>query len=280
MGKLSRASARYEAEGDHERSAACDLRRVSSQLALAAVQRRVYAAPTDAEFAAIATFGPADEGRRKAAELMERAMEARGASAAAASATGDACVELARLEFQGRGGPADREAAAALCAQARAAATPPRAARLAQLDELEALARWLHSSGTVEASREEEGDTPLGIPTAAARATSCSCGEPSRGGVLLKVLDEAGSTKGLAAAAAVFIAAELLRLAIADDEPAPAPSARSRRGGGGDARAAFASNAGELYGGATSAEVQSSVASALEKRRDKRRDDAARPPRA
>jgi len=75
MGKLSRASARYEAEGDHERSAACDLRRVSSQLALAAVQRRVYAAPTDAEFAAIATFGPADEGRRRAAELMERAME-------------------------------------------------------------------------------------------------------------------------------------------------------------------------------------------------------------
>ena len=47
-------------------------------------------------------------------------------------------MELARLEFQGRGGPADREAAAALCAQARAAATPPRAARLAQLDELEA----------------------------------------------------------------------------------------------------------------------------------------------
>ena len=75
MGKLSRASARYEAAGDHERSAACDLRRVSSQLALAAVQRRVYAAPTDAEFAAIAKFGPADEGRRRAAELMERAME-------------------------------------------------------------------------------------------------------------------------------------------------------------------------------------------------------------
>ena len=55
-----------------------------------------------------------------------------------ANENGDACVELARLEFQGRGGPADREAAAALCAQARAAATPPRAARLAQLDELEA----------------------------------------------------------------------------------------------------------------------------------------------
>ncbi|KAH8057330.1 hypothetical protein JL722_6985 [Aureococcus anophagefferens] len=82
---------------------------------------------------------------------------------------------------------------------------------------------------------------------------------PARPSVLLKVLDEAGSTKGLAAAAAVFIAAELLRLAIADDEPAPAAP---------------------LYGGATSAEVQSSVASALEKRRDKRRDDAARPPRA
>ncbi|KAH8057331.1 hypothetical protein JL722_6986 [Aureococcus anophagefferens] len=74
-GQAVAASARYEAEGDHERSAACDLRRVSSQLALAAVQRRVYAAPTDAEFAAIAKFGPADEGRRRAAELMERAME-------------------------------------------------------------------------------------------------------------------------------------------------------------------------------------------------------------
>ncbi|KAH8072758.1 hypothetical protein JL721_3404 [Aureococcus anophagefferens] len=47
----------------------------AAALALAAVQRRVYAAPTDAEFAAIAKFGPADEGRRRAAELVERAME-------------------------------------------------------------------------------------------------------------------------------------------------------------------------------------------------------------
>ena len=50
---------------------------------------------------------------------------------------------------------------------------------------------------------------------------------PARPSVLLKVLDEAGSTKGLAAAAAVFIAAELLRLAIADDEPAPAAPVRT-----------------------------------------------------
>ncbi|KAH8044612.1 hypothetical protein JL720_17022 [Aureococcus anophagefferens] len=107
---------------------------------------------------------------------------------------------------------------------------------------------------------------------------------PARPSVLLKVLDEAGSTKGLAAAAAVFIAAELLRLAIADDEPAPAAPVRTftpeRRATATPRAPAFASNAGELYGGATSAEVQSSVASALEKRRDKRRDDAAAPLRA
>ncbi|KAH8046591.1 hypothetical protein JL721_12352 [Aureococcus anophagefferens] len=247
---------------------------------------------TDAEFAAIAKFGPADEGRRKP-RLMERAMEgaARSATRTSAAATSlagpapedadptpDVSDGVARAQHPARqvplrgARPPQKQATCEAVKQAyRAAAQEVHPDHLDHADAAKAFARLRTS---YEALQTNGGRT---------RHLMLLRRNPhARPSVLLKVLDEAGSTKGLAAAAAVFIAAELLRLAIADDEPAPAapvrtftPGARRRAHG-----AAFASNAGELYGGATSAEVQSSVASALEKRRDKRRDDAARPRRS
>ena len=100
---------------------------------------------------------------------------------------------------------------------------------------------------------------------------------PRQPSVVLKVLEEAGSTRGLATAAAVFLAAECLRLAIADDATvttsAPAePPAPSRRATTTPRAPAFASNAGEPLIGASNAEIQSKVASGLKAARLRRLD--------
>ena len=110
---------------------------------------------------------------------------------------------------------------------------------------------------------------------------------PKKPSVIAPFLEQVGSTKSLITAVAVFLAAEALRLAVADDAPdaaaapaaAPAPQVVAPQMTRAPRAPAFSSNEGEEYSGYTAEQINDKVHTGLvaaRERRAKKKREAAR----